>query len=409
MALARPARWRITLHDNDTGATALELPPRRLWPAGLVVTLMFAVFAFVWWQQFRTVLHAATAKTLFDLTTLLFNAAWLLGWSVGTFLLGALALLLLFYGESARIEAGRLVYVPHLGPLKCVVEYELARLHNLRAETQGGDAGRVRLRFSYDGIDCSLGDTMPQAAAALLIAAINRAAPAALTAAVAAFSPAANPAAVTMPPPPLPAPLSLSSPTAIALIVANCLPLVGVFSGHITLAQVMVLFWSENLIIGFFTLLKIIIVGRWGALMAAPFFAGHYGGFMAVHFMFVYAFFIAMPGHGPGSPELAVVAAMYKPLWPAAIALLISHALSFALNFIGRREYQSETVGALMNAPYKRVVLLHLTIIFGGWVVMMVQSTAPAVALLIGLKIIADLSAHAREHRAAPPETVTLI
>ena len=35
-------------------------------------------------------------------------------------------------------------------------------------------------------------------------------------------------------------------------------------------------------------------------------------------------------------------------------------------------------------------------------IVMLVQSTAPAVALLIGLKIIADLRAHTREHGTAP-------
>lgn len=55
-----------------------------------------------------------------------------------------------------------------------------------------------------------------------------------------------------------------------------------------------------------------------------------------------------------------------------------------------------------MSAPYKRIMLLHLTLIFGGWVAMLVDSPAPAVALLIGLKIIADLHAHTREHGALP-------
>ena len=63
-------------------------------------------------------------------------------------------------------------------------------------------------------------------------------------------------------------------------------------SGHLSLVQVMILFWSESAIIGFFTLLKMAVVGRWKAVFAAPFFAGHYGGFMAVHFVLVYSFFV---------------------------------------------------------------------------------------------------------------------
>ena len=90
-----------------------------------------------------------------------------------------------------------------------------------------------------------------------------------------------------------------------------------------------------------------------------------------------------------------------KPLWLVAGALFVSHAVSFALNFIGRGEYRGETVSALMMAPYRRIVVLHMTLIFGGWIVVFMQSSAPAVALLIGLKIITDLHAHTREHRGA--------
>jgi hypothetical protein len=100
---------------------------------------------------------------------------------------------------------------------------------------------------------------------------------------------------------------------------------------------------------------------------------------------------------------LTALATLYKPLWLVAAALFFSHAVSFALNFIGRGEYRGETVSALMMAPYRRVVVLHMTLIFGAWIVMLAQTPAPAVAVLIGLKIITDLRAHTREHRAAMP------
>jgi len=46
---ARPERMRLSLWDDATGATPLELPERRMWPAALLVAVMFAMFAGVEW------------------------------------------------------------------------------------------------------------------------------------------------------------------------------------------------------------------------------------------------------------------------------------------------------------------------------------------------------------------------
>ena len=62
--------------------------------------------------------------------------------------------------------------------------------------------------------------------------------------------------------------------------------------GYRDLGKVMVLYWAESAVIGFFNICKIIVIGRWFALLAAPFFAGHFGGFMVIHFLFIF-FFIA--------------------------------------------------------------------------------------------------------------------
>lgn len=391
--LARPERTRFALFDDDTtGSVPLELPRRRLWPAGLIFLAMFAVFAAIGWTQVASLLQHNALRSVFDLVIVLFQGAWVLGWSVGTLILGLIAALLLLHGESARLADGKLLYVPRLGPLRFIAEYDLARLRNLRTQSVGGDADQVRLSFSYDGGDRSLGDSMTRAQADAIIAAIRRMAPSSVT-----DAPPAAPAVAAAPLPPL----TLSSPSSLVLIAANLLPLAGVMSGHLTLGQVMVLFWSESAIIGFFTLLKMAVVGKWGALLAGPFFAGHYGGFMAIHFLFVYSFFASGTSGAPEPPVLAALMTLYQPLWPAAAALLVSHAVSFALNFIGRGEYRGETVNGLMTAPYRRVIVLHLTLIFGGWLTMLVDSTAPAVALLIGLKICADLRAHTREHSFA--------
>jgi len=39
--LVRPERFRISVWDDATGATPLDLPKRRMWPIGLMFVAMF--------------------------------------------------------------------------------------------------------------------------------------------------------------------------------------------------------------------------------------------------------------------------------------------------------------------------------------------------------------------------------
>jgi len=398
MALARPARWRITLIDDTTGAYPIELPEKRQYIAGFVLAAIFIAFAGAWWSAVSQLISEHPLRSVFDLGSTIFLGGWVLGWSVGTFLIGAATVATLFMSKSLRVSRDCLFALISLGPLKLIAEYEQAAIYNLRIEDSTNRAGKFDLKFSYGVGDVPISSGLTHGEAEHVMARIQR------------FMPAGNakPPLKTeaTPPPNLPPfeepalqPLPLTAPSSLVLIVANLLPLLGVVSGHITLVQIMILFWSESAIIGFFTLLKMAVVGRWKAVFAAPFFAGHYGGFMAIHFIIVYSFFVTGMSGSTAQPALSALMTLYKPLWLVAGALFFSHAVSFALNFIGRGEYRGETVSSLMMAPYKRIVVLHLTLIFGAWIVMLVQSTAPAVALLIGLKLIADLRAHTREHR----------
>jgi hypothetical protein len=95
------------------------------------------------------------------------------------------------------------------------------------------------------------------------------------------------------------------------------------------------------------------------------------------------------------------------PLWPALAALFVSHGVSFAVNFIARREYVGETLTGLMSAPYKRIIVMQLTIIFGGWILLAVKSPTPALVLLILLKLAVDVHAHKREHSVKTLQTRT--
>ena len=241
---------------------------------------------------------------------------------------------------------------------------------------------------------------MPRDTAATLIAQIRGAAPASI------MLPVEEPAA-TMEAVPLPTVTPhltiigqpLWSPATLALIAANLVPVAGVLLYGWELAAIMVLFWAESAVIGFYTVLKMAIVGKWAALFPVPFFIAHYGAFMTVHFLFLYEMFVRGPVSGkpePGAWE--VLAGLLVPLLPALTALFISHGISFAVNFIARREFEGETVSALMGVPYRRIMMMQVTIIFGGWILMALHTPTPALLLLIVLKLATDMYSHSREH-----------
>jgi len=394
---------RLVLRDDAPQGTALELPQRNMKVATIIVTIMFAIFAAILLQQIAS-LDMPAGGGLFDLVFMLFSLFWILGWSVGVIVLGALTMLLLFWGESARIADGRLIYMLNLGPGKVIGEYELARIGKPRV-VPDETSGLTRVRFDYDGKEHGLADLMP-ADIAVWNVALLRDALDGVTAAPPEF--AVEP--VVAAPPRAEAPRVEAAPvqcrlpllTMLVLVAANLIPLFGVLLGGWTLAEVMVLFWAESAVVGFYTLLKIAVVAKWWSPLPGLFFTGHFGGFMAIHFLFINLFFVrGLEAGGPDPGELAAVAGLFAPLWPALLALVLSHGVSFALNFIAQREYEGASVSALMRAPYGRVVVMHLTLIFGGWMVMLLQNTMAALVLLIVLKVIADLRAHYGERKPA--------
>jgi hypothetical protein len=89
---------------------------------------------------------------------------------------------------------------------------------------------------------------------------------------------------------------------------------------------------------------------------------------------------------------------IFVPLWITLAALFISHGVSFFSNFLGRREYERSTITVLMTAPYNRIMVMQLTLIFGGWVILLLNSPVGALVLLIVLKTALDFSAHRKEH-----------
>ena len=85
-----------------------------------------------------------------------------------------------------------------------------------------------------------------------------------------------------------------------ALTAANVLPLFGALFWGWEAFNIVLLYWAENLAVGFYNILKIAFAKvshpaeHLGKLFLIPFFTVHYGGFTAVHGVFVLAMFVGL-------------------------------------------------------------------------------------------------------------------
>lgn len=60
-----------------------------------------------------------------------------------------------------------------------------------------------------------------------------------------------------------------------------------------------------------------------------------------------------------------------------------------------------------MQDPYGRVVIMHLTIIGGGFLMSVLQSPIAGLIMLVLIKIVIDIRTHVKQHfRNAPEEIV---
>jgi Family of unknown function (DUF6498) len=184
----------------------------------------------------------------------------------------------------------------------------------------------------------------------------------------------------------------------VALVVANAIPLIGVVFLGWSVWNILVIYWLENGIVGVLNVLKMAraegptlegpgpmtfqVNGRPASTMAKaaliPFFVLHYGIFWFVHGIFVFTLplFASISAEPLATPMTLSAGSIAF----AAVALAVSHGLSYWWNFLRGGEYRRVSAAGQMFAPYRRLIALHLTI-----------------------KTLLDLGLHLSEHR--PPAT----
>ena len=191
-----------------------------------------------------------------------------------------------------------------------------------------------------------------------------------------------------------------------SLLISNILPLVGVFFFHWDIFSLLFLYWFETTIIGILNVIKIIYSTRYHKMIRGyflvPFFCFHFGGFLFGHLFLLLFFFSPMGLFGDNTINFyqtpQIISSVSFQVLFSILALAFSHILSFIKNYLGEKEYIFFPPDKQMGRPYQRVIIMHLTILFGGIYLMSYGSSFFGIILLIVLKTFFDLRSHLKSH-----------
>lgn len=194
-----------------------------------------------------------------------------------------------------------------------------------------------------------------------------------------------------------------SKPTLAFLLLANVVPLVMVFAEAWSVAEIMLTYWLENVVIGVLNLIRIALCQNPKSviqkLFVMGFFTFHYGMFTMAHGAILFSLLVDDQLDIGFGPKMVFEIVNTLHLWLPLLALFVSHGFSLIWHYLREGEYKRLNIATLMMRPYGRVVLLHIVALVGGLVVSKLGAPVFALILLIALKTFVDAKIHLRVHR----------
>ncbi len=219
------------------------------------------------------------------------------------------------------------------------------------------------------------------------------------------------------------------SPSALALLLANLVPLYGVLYLNWSVLALMVLLWLEVTLIALFTVLQMLCAdpSNLALWLSKAIFVPVFGLFAAAATLGVgimmYWVFGSLEGILPmdESPLLTAETARVirkHGLLPAFGALVASHLFSFFWNYLGRLEFRRARLSGLVENFFGRVSMMVIALWCAGWFMTGVISGPSGVVrfspkpvwgmvAFVIIKIWLDLRAHVKEHRPARDASLT--
>jgi len=207
----------------------------------------------------------------------------------------------------------------------------------------------------------------------------------------------------------------------LSLVFSNLLVIFFAVVDGISANEVLWIYWSQSVIIGIFNFIKMITLKEFStegfkqgkkqmlptratAISSAVFFLFHYGFFHLIYAVFLGAFseFSHSEGSSSGTKYFLLSAGMFF--------------ISYLIEFITSRKEQNDelpNIGLIMFAPYARIVPMHLTIIFGGFIgaagsFFSTNTNLAIIVLFIGIKTFVDLLTHSVDFQKLKNQTTTI-
>lgn len=187
-----------------------------------------------------------------------------------------------------------------------------------------------------------------------------------------------------------------------SLIVSNLITIIWAVIQHWSILEIMWIYWSQSVIIGFFNFIRILMLKdfstdgcklngksveptRTTKINIAFFFAVHYGLFHIGYAVFLFA-------DKPPIRSIASARIDITTILITAGIFFVNHLFSFIYN--RNSDAPKPNIGTIMVSPYGRIIPMHLTIVSG---VFLAGNIITIVFFLI-LKTVADVVMHVAGH-----------
>lgn len=207
----------------------------------------------------------------------------------------------------------------------------------------------------------------------------------------------------------------------LSLIFSNLLVIFFAVVDDISANEVLWIYWTQSVIIGIFNFIKMITLKdfstegfkrgskpmlptRATAVSSAIFFLFHYGFFHLIYAFFLGVFPIISHSNVSSSGTLYFLL--------SAGMFFISYLIEF-INSNKEQPDELPNIGFIMFAPYVRIIPMHLTIIFGGFIAaagsfFSTNTNLAVITLFIGIKTVVDLITHSIDFKKLKKQTAVV-